>query len=158
MIQRTGDGLAIMPGAVRVDYGLRILENIREGDFVVEGLDGKKVPLTTDAKDWKQVLQKYASDLIELLAAAFSRPRQRSSARLRMRKKTDKGPGLPELGSMHGRGPGPLQGRFRGKSRMGLQALPQGAARGLTPLHGQAVDHDPAQGSRLPFAPERFEP
>jgi hypothetical protein len=51
-----------------------ILTGIREGDFIIKK-DGKDVPLASNPKSrnynkkWKEIVMKYASDIIEVLAA-----------------------------------------------------------------------------------------
>lgn len=73
-IQRKRNKLIFRAAQTRHKYGLIILTGIREGDFIIKK-DGKKVPLSSDSKspnynkDWKDIMLKYASDIIEVLAA-----------------------------------------------------------------------------------------
>lgn len=61
-------------GETRLKYGVKILAGIREGDFEIPK-DGKYVPLSSspDSRfydpEWKNHLEKYAPDILLLLAA-----------------------------------------------------------------------------------------
>lgn len=60
--------------AAREKYGSKILTGFREGDFQVEGADGKLVAFASDPaspnyrEDWKDLMVQHASDLIQALA------------------------------------------------------------------------------------------
>jgi len=72
--QRKGRKIISRPVETRLKYGLKILEGIREGDFEVKGPDGTWVVISSDPKSehyfagWKEHVEKYASDIVELLA------------------------------------------------------------------------------------------
>ena len=79
-IQRKRNKLLFRTAQTRQKFGLKILAAIREGDFIVKK-DGKDVPLASDPKssnydqDWKKIMMKHASDIIELLAGyVFENP------------------------------------------------------------------------------------
>ena len=73
-IQRTRNKLLFRTAQARQKFGLKILSGIREGDFIVKK-GGKDVPIASDAKsanyeaNWKELMMKYAADIVELLAA-----------------------------------------------------------------------------------------
>lgn len=72
-IQRKRNKIIFRTSQARQKFGLKILTGIREGDFIIKK-DGKDVPLGSDAKsphydpDWKNLMMKYAADIVELLA------------------------------------------------------------------------------------------
>jgi hypothetical protein len=73
-IKRTRNKLTFRTAQARQKFGLMILTGIREGDFIIKK-GGKNVPLASDPKSpnydqkWKEIMMKYASDIIEVLAA-----------------------------------------------------------------------------------------
>ncbi len=58
----------------RIEFGLKILEGFRDGDFVIPK-NGKNVPIASDSgsenydPDWKKHIEAHAIDLVALLAA-----------------------------------------------------------------------------------------
>jgi len=72
--QRKGRKMISRPVETRLKYGLKILEGIREGDFEIKGPDGTWIVISSDLEsdhyfaDWKAHVEKYASDIVELLA------------------------------------------------------------------------------------------
>lgn len=73
-VQRRGNRLRTLLGEARQRYGLRILLDIRDGDFMIMD-KGKAVPLSCRPgsegyrEDWKDQVLEHASDLVEILAA-----------------------------------------------------------------------------------------
>ena len=73
-IRRTRNKLLFRTAQARQKFGLKILAGIREGDFIIKK-GGKDVPIASDPKsphhdpEWKDLMMKYASDIVELLAA-----------------------------------------------------------------------------------------
>jgi len=69
LLQRKGDKLENKASETRLKYGVRILTGISEGSFETE-----KGPLSSDPQSshydpaWKSFLQKYAADVVEMLA------------------------------------------------------------------------------------------
>lgn len=69
LIQRTGDKVENKASETRLKYGVRILLGVSDGSFETE-----KGPLSSDQKSphydpaWKSFLQKYAADVVEMLA------------------------------------------------------------------------------------------
>ena len=79
-IQRKRNKLLFRTAQTRQKFGLKILAGIREGDFIVKK-GGKDMPLASDPKspnydeNWKEIMMKHASDIIELLAGhVFENP------------------------------------------------------------------------------------
>lgn len=73
-ISRKGRKVKVQVGETRQKFGVRIMSGFRDGDFVAPK-DGKPVPIASDkdspnyAENWKDLVLKHASDIIELLAA-----------------------------------------------------------------------------------------
>lgn len=72
--QRKGKKLINRSVETRLKFGLKILVGFREGDFE-RRVDGKWVPMSSDGPpsenyypEWKEHVEKYASDLVEHLA------------------------------------------------------------------------------------------
>lgn len=71
--RREGDTLVSNHAENRLASGKKILTGIREGDFGKEGPDGNPVPISSDDgsefydEDWRDLVEKSASDLIEML-------------------------------------------------------------------------------------------
>jgi len=71
--QRKGNKVINRSTATRMKYGLRILGGFRDGDFEHKQGDGWK-PIASDSAsdnyfpEWKEHIEKYASDLVEHLA------------------------------------------------------------------------------------------
>lgn len=80
--KRKRNKIVVNTGANRLEHGLKILKGFRDGDFAkIE--NGKQVPISSDPKsknydeDWKGLVEKQASDLIETLAVqVFDRSSQ----------------------------------------------------------------------------------
>ena len=72
--QRKGRKIISRPVETRLKYGLKILKGFREGDFEIKGSDGTWIVISSDVEsdhynaDWKEHVEKYASDIVELLA------------------------------------------------------------------------------------------
>jgi len=72
--QRKGRKMISRPVETRLKYGLKILKGIREGDFEINGSDGTWIVISSDPQSehyfagWKEHVEKYASDIVELLA------------------------------------------------------------------------------------------
>lgn len=73
-IQRKRNKVKLQQAEARMKYGAQILTGFREGDFVREE-SGRTVAFSSDQTspnyraDWKEELEKWAADLIMLLAA-----------------------------------------------------------------------------------------
>ena len=73
-IQRARNKLLFRTAQARHKFGFKVLAGIREGDFIIKK-GGKEVPIASDSKSphydpiWKELMMKYASDIIALLAA-----------------------------------------------------------------------------------------
>lgn len=73
-VRRKRNKVEFKSSEARQNYGLRILDGIRDGDFEIKK-SGKYVPISSDPesknydKDWKKHIEKHAIDLIEILAA-----------------------------------------------------------------------------------------
>ena len=79
-IQRKRNKLLFRTAQARHKFGLKILAGIREGDFIIKK-DGKDVPFASNPKstnydqNWKEIMMRHASDIIQLLAAhVFENP------------------------------------------------------------------------------------
>jgi len=72
-IQRKRNKIFFRTSQARQKFGLKILEGIREGDFIIKK-GSKKVSLASDPKspnydpEWKNLMMKHAADIVELLA------------------------------------------------------------------------------------------
>jgi len=72
-IQRKRNKIIFRTSQARQKFGLKILTGIREGDFIVREGD-KDVPLGSNSNlphynpEWKNLMMKYAADIVELLA------------------------------------------------------------------------------------------
>jgi hypothetical protein len=71
--RRKGGKIINQAVETRLKYGLKIVTGIRDGDFE-RSVDNRWLPISSDpnhpdyAKDWKEFLEKYASDLVQLLS------------------------------------------------------------------------------------------
>jgi hypothetical protein len=69
LVKRKGRKVILMTHATRVKFGRKIITGFKEGDF---GIEGK--PFSTDPEsaifreDWKELLEKTASDILNTLA------------------------------------------------------------------------------------------
>ena len=84
--QRKGRKVVSRHVESRLKYGAKVLTGIRDGDFEIKQGD-KWAPISSDpnsenyAADWKEQVQKYGADLIELLAIrVFDAPVQVAEA------------------------------------------------------------------------------
>lgn len=68
-VHRVGGKVVLKPFETRLNYGIKILTAIRDGDF---GYDGKPIscnPQSADYKEnWKELLRESAADIITTLA------------------------------------------------------------------------------------------
>jgi|LGVE01.1.fsa_nt_gb hypothetical protein len=75
LVKRIGKKVKIELSTVRLKYGLKLLTGFAENDFGQE-VDGVTVAISSDPNmefflpDWKEYLQKYASDIVEYFSAA----------------------------------------------------------------------------------------
>lgn len=69
LIQRKGNKIKMNIADARLEFGLRILEGFRDGDF---GIDGKPISSNPASEyyvdNWKELLKESAPDIIMLLA------------------------------------------------------------------------------------------
>ncbi|MCK4788219.1 MAG: hypothetical protein KAV87_31035, partial [Desulfobacteraceae bacterium] len=79
-IQRKRNKILFRTAQARHKFGLAIFSGVREGDFIIKR-GGKKIPIASDPKspnhdpNWKDLMMRHASDIIELLAAhVFENP------------------------------------------------------------------------------------
>lgn len=83
VVQRRNGKIVNQAAKTRIEYGLKILAGIREGDFLVKAAGGENVCLSSDPEsafyreDWKAQVKTHAADLVELLAIqVFDMPAQ----------------------------------------------------------------------------------
>ena len=73
-ITRKGKKIKFASAQARLKYGLRIIEWIRDGDFIIQK-KGKLVPISSEEKSpnydpqWKQKMETNFSDIVMLLGA-----------------------------------------------------------------------------------------
>lgn len=74
-IQRKGRKVVNRYPETRLKYGMKILTGIRPGDFEIDDGAGGTRPIASDnahkdfLADWRDHVEKYAGDLVQLLAA-----------------------------------------------------------------------------------------